>query len=917
MLLRAACDLRVADLGCNVTTASDDIVTKISVARLASHRCRMGQACHGSSSCPQRVLEPAGTNARGARRSSPLFGKTLPGPPCDPPVLLLEHPGPKTTLNTMSRHDEVEAAFTDLEAIYTAFPDLRGHKASPKSSERPETLTSCSLADLECSLDVLTAAWAHLLFYNCGVDRPVFDIDSCPVRFDIASKKCSRVTTETRPLAAAGKDWSFPERGAECLKHEDQQALMAAQRTQEGFAVHLHHPPSAPWTLDCSELVPASHVPQIARQLRTIVRWLTRSCQAPISWHDSAGVDLAMLNPHPRRMEGPGLLHDLPHSGNSTTVDAVDHLDPDGTRHRLSYAALQESSDAFALHIRQILAGLDATCPGNQQIIPVLLPQGPDLYIALLGVLKAGAAFCPFDLDVPQDRIRYVLDDVGARVVVTNIANQSKFSFSAAPVVVLPSAFSSCPVEVKVPGFDPSPKDLAYVMYTSGSTGTPKGVGVSHFAITQSLLAHNRHVPSFSRFLQFAAPAFDVFVFEVFFPLFRGRTLVGCDRESLLGDLPGVLQRMEIDAAELTPTVAAGLLRRREDAPGLKVLLTIGELLTRPIVESFGGSSAAPAVLHGMYGPTEAAVHCTLVSAMPAVCNPATIGVPLDTVSAFVVPTLEPGRVGDEPLRPLPVGHVGELAIGGHQLADGYLNNPEKTSLAFMTDARYGRYYRTGDKARLLPSGNLEYLGRINSGQVKLRGQRVELGEIDEVVLKVPGISSATTIVIGGILTAFCVTDNDAGAVTRAAFDQCRRWLPGYMIPGDVVLLRAFPRLASGKVDKKALEESYESTRLRSQDGADATSQDADNAKWSEVELEIRRAFSNVSRVPVCDISRSTTIFQLGIDSLDAVKVVTELKKSLRGVSLAKLLEVRLPFEVCDSADQCAVSESTAAGGAS
>jgi ferricrocin synthase len=157
---------------------------------------------------------------------------------------------------------------------------------------------------------------------------------------------------------------------------------------------------------------------------------------------------------------------------------------------------------------------------------------------------------------------------------------------------------------------DPIPQDhLAYVMYTSGSTGTPKGVGISHGAATQALLAHDRHLPHFKRFLQFAAPTFDVSVFEIFFPLFRGSTLVSIRRAEMLDDLPGVMRQMEVDACELTPSVAGSLLRTRACVPRLKLLLTIGEMLSEPVVREFGGGDGRESLLWAMYGPTEATIH--------------------------------------------------------------------------------------------------------------------------------------------------------------------------------------------------------------------------------------------------------------------------------------------------------------------
>lgn len=227
-------------------------------------------------------------------------------------------------------------------------------------------------------------------------------------------------------------------------------------------------------------------------------------------------------------------------------------------------------------------------------------------------------------------------------------------------------------------------------------------------------------MPRFSRFLQFANPTFDVSVFEIFFPFFRGATLIACDRRRLLNDLPKAINEMNIDAAELTPSVASSLLDGRASVPSLRVLLTIGEMLKQSVVDDFAASSKLEGMLFGMYGPTEATIHCTLQPNFTTDMAVNNIGVPLDTVSAFVL------RLSDTDsglLEVVPVGEEGELAVGGYQLADGYLNRPEQTSAAFVHHDQYGTLYRTGDRARMREDGSLECLGRISGGQVKLRGQ--------------------------------------------------------------------------------------------------------------------------------------------------------------------------------------------------
>lgn len=255
------------------------------------------------------------------------------------------------------------------------------------------------------------------------------------------------------------------------------------------------------------------------------------------------------------------------------------------------------------LRIRETVKRTSRT---SQHVVPILLPQSPGLYISQLAILESGGAFCPINLDAPNDRIKFVIGDVSAHLIITTEKFREDVTWENGPEVIVVEEFPIVPQHENSEHAPRAvgPLDLAYVMYTSGSSGTPKGVAVSHRAVTQSLLAHEIHIPIFNRFLQFAAPSFDVSVFEIFFPLMRGATLVGCDRSQLLNDLPGMINELNVDAAELTPTVVGALLQKRSNVPRLRLLLTIGEMLTRPIVEEFGGSESKKSMLYGMYGPT-------------------------------------------------------------------------------------------------------------------------------------------------------------------------------------------------------------------------------------------------------------------------------------------------------------------------
>lgn len=311
---------------------------------------------------------------------------------------------------------------------------------------------------------------------------------------------------------------------------------------------------------------------------------------------------LSLLNPRPDKVPGPSLLHHLVKA--SCELPALEYLDK-RKRTTYTYKDLHDDADVLAAQITYAREK-DSR---DQFIVPVLLHQSPQLYISLLAILKAGGAFCPLNIDTPQERVRFILQDVSASVVVVSRELVSLIPRDTSLKILVVDDMQIAPTRSSMKHRVATPEDLAYVMYTSGSTGTPKGVAISHSAATQALLSHDRHVPAFSRFLQFAAPTFDVSVFEIFFPFFRGSTLICASRRDMLDDLPQVLREMNVDACELTPTVAGSLLRARKNAPSLKLLLTIGEMLSMPVVQEFGGDDLRPSLLWAMYGPTEATIH--------------------------------------------------------------------------------------------------------------------------------------------------------------------------------------------------------------------------------------------------------------------------------------------------------------------
>ncbi len=444
--------------------------------------------------------------------------------------------------------------------------------------------------------------------------------------------------------------------------------------------------------------------------------------------------------------------------------------------------------------------------PGDR--VGVLLDRGVDAYVTLFGLLKAGAAYVPLDSNHPVERVRYILEDAGATLAVAHLRLADKLAGAGVETLVLDAARAS------IAGFGDEPlsnsekaergEGLCYVLYTSGTTGNPKGVAIAHPSICNfvRVAAESYGFGPGDRVYQGMSISFDFSIEEVWVPLVAGATLVpNTQATSLFGEeLADFLEARAITGFACVPTLLASIDR---DLPKLRVFLIGGEACPPALVKRW---SRPGRTLLNSYGPTETTVTATLGVLDPD--KPVTIGRPLPTYSIVILDPEEDLAVAS--------GEQGEIGIAGVGVGEGYLNRPELTEQKFIRDFlalpnnRSGRIYRTGDLGRLTEDGEIEYLGRIDT-QIKLRGYRIELTEIESVLLDIPEIAQAVASTFepepgAQELVAYYAVRHGATAPDPAAIvAHMRARLPAYMTPSYLERLPFIPTLVSNKADRKLL----------------------------------------------------------------------------------------------------------------
>ncbi|MFC4959690.1 non-ribosomal peptide synthetase [Streptomyces mauvecolor] len=554
------------------------------------------------------------------------------------------------------------------------------------------------------------------------------------------------------------------------------------------------------------------------------------------------------------------------------------------SRESLSYAELWRRVEAL---VRLLRAGrARAGTPVGVCMTPTVTRLA-----ALLGTMGIGAPYIPLDPHFPDDRIRAVMAGAGAELVVVDGATAGRFAglpYGTVDASEHPSYAAAPAGEPALAG--PESSALAYVIYTSGSTGTPKGVGVEHGSVSHLLQALDAVLPQMAdraaqRWLAASNFCFDMSIADLYWPLTRGIPLVIADIDALSGRsaqgaefLLGTLTGGGVTHFQSTPSLVQLMLQDPAPAAalrGLHMVLMGGEIVTPELVAQL---RPVPHVLNG-YGPTEATVYTTIHACSDRDTEHVPIGRPLPGVQLRVV------GEGD---REQPPGSPGELLIGGPGLARGYLNDAELTARKFPVlgeGEQRGRWYRTGDLVTMAADATVRYRGRIDS-QVKVRGYRVELGEIEAAIRAVPGVEEAAVFpvrdgtgrVTGLTAAAKSAAHGVTGATVRAGIGGR---LPSYAVPGTVRILRELPLGVTGKLDRKALERQL-------------TEPPARTAASGSHEHVIAETWGAVLGAEVA-LDADGNFFDLGGNSVQLGSVLTRLRESFPEAKLQLVEMYRYP----------------------
>ena len=538
----------------------------------------------------------------------------------------------------------------------------------------------------------------------------------------------------------------------------------------------------------------------------------------------------------------------------------------------ITYADLNKKANRLARYLRSLGVGA-------ADFAGIFLSRTPDMYIAMLGILKAGAAYVPIDPEYPAERVHFILTNCNSKILISTSDKINKLTGFSCPKVLLDTdqnkidiqSSLNLPVsEIKLKSGDP-----AYAIYTSGTTGAPKGIKISHFTVCNLVRTEGKifGIKPEDKVFQGFSIAFDASVEEIWLAFYSGATIfIGTEEIMQSGpNLSKILDENKVTVLSTVPTLLSVL---TEDIPLLRLLILGGEVCPDELAKRWATTGRR---MINTYGPTE-----TTVIATYSECSPLrhiTIGKPIPNYSAYIL---------NSDMQKVFVCEAGELCIGGLGLSDGYINLPELTSKNFFipkfkTNTNFPkRLYRTGDLCRFNESGEIEFLGRIDS-QIKLRGFRIELTEIESQIMNCPGVQSTAVSVKKGfkgiqLLIAYIITSNTGIFDEETAKNQLKSRLAPYMIPNIFEIVSELPLLPSGKVDRTKLPEpkylSCDQVLLNPSD-------------CSQSELKILHLWQKLFALNQLGVEEN--FFALGGHSLFASQMISELRKDQQ----MKMLSVR------------------------
>jgi non-ribosomal peptide synthetase-like protein len=611
-----------------------------------------------------------------------------------------------------------------------------------------------------------------------------------------------------------------------------------------------------------------------------------RSTPAPTSTR-APGKGQAQASQHTR------LQHFFEHTVDTRPTAVA--LECDGER--LTYRDLDQRANRLA---NNLLAG--GLQPGSR--VGVLVPRSVDMYVAVLAALKCDATFVPIDHAAPEDRVAYIAEDSGLDLVLTISRFQGLCEGLDAAVLhldTMSAALESAPTHR--PELETAGDPTCYIIYTSGSSGRPKGVEVAQSSICNfiGVVPEIYGVQPADRVYQGMTISFDFSIEEIWPTWAVGATLVAgpTDGRRVGTGLADFLESSRITMIYCVPTVLSTLERT---IPSITTVNVGGEACPPELVETWAPGRR----ILNTYGPTEATVTCIWAELEPG--KPVTIGKPLPTYTAELL---------DEDLQPVPDGEVGEICVGGPGVARGYVNRPDLTAERFIPDPNGvdgARRYLTGDLGRYLPDGDIEYLGRADA-EVKVRGHRVDLQEIESVLLEDDRVAGAVVNLItapgtGGELAGYLMLANETdahGELTADLHRRARETLPAYMVPTYLESIDAIPMMPSGKVDRKSLPEPR-SSRLVADTGDQVLPE-------TPTEHQVARIWEETLGLPERSVSVAANFFDdLGGHSLLAASVVSRLRSEqvAPGLSLLDLYEHPTVRELSQHQDGLAAEDSGA-----